>query len=316
MQVIEKDFWICWVLRRIFSLEGLCANLVFKGGTSLSKVFRITERMSEDIDLVIDRGALGFADDHDPSSIGITGKERDRRLGALKQAAARWVAGPFAEALARGINESIASSGPSRLSCDAADPGNTVLEFRYPTIERASTYLRPIILLELGARGETWPEVSGVVTPYAAEELPDQFERATTKVRAITAERTLWEKATLLHAIAHHGAARAKRAMPARHYYDVYRLWMAGVGRDAAQDQQLLRDVVRHKEIFFREPRACYAEAVTGSLRLVPSSAIIDAIRADYAAMTEELVFGPAPSLDEIISVLAEIERIVNEGSR
>ena len=48
--VIEKDFWVCWLLGILFESE-FAPKLVFKGGTSLSKVFGVIERFSEDIDL-------------------------------------------------------------------------------------------------------------------------------------------------------------------------------------------------------------------------------------------------------------------------
>ncbi len=48
--IMEKDFWVCWLLGILFESE-FAANLVFKGGTSLSKVFGVIERFSEDIDL-------------------------------------------------------------------------------------------------------------------------------------------------------------------------------------------------------------------------------------------------------------------------
>ena len=37
--IVEKDFWVCWLLARIFSTPSLGPACVFKGGTSLSKVF-------------------------------------------------------------------------------------------------------------------------------------------------------------------------------------------------------------------------------------------------------------------------------------
>ena len=59
---IEKDFWVCWVLKELFhSAAG--PRLTFKGGTSLSKCWGLIERFSEDVDLVVDRDALGFAGD-------------------------------------------------------------------------------------------------------------------------------------------------------------------------------------------------------------------------------------------------------------
>ena len=44
---LEKDFWVCWTLRELFSLPGISDHLIFKGGTSLSKVWRAIQRFSE-----------------------------------------------------------------------------------------------------------------------------------------------------------------------------------------------------------------------------------------------------------------------------
>ena len=58
--IVEKDFWVCWVLKKIFTDPDLREHIVFKGGTSLSKVFGLIERFSEDIDLILDWGLLGY----------------------------------------------------------------------------------------------------------------------------------------------------------------------------------------------------------------------------------------------------------------
>jgi hypothetical protein len=59
-QIVEKDFWVCWTLKELFRLPAIGEHLIFKGGTSLSKVFKVIERFSEDIDVSIDRSFLGF----------------------------------------------------------------------------------------------------------------------------------------------------------------------------------------------------------------------------------------------------------------
>jgi predicted nucleotidyltransferase component of viral defense system len=61
---VEKDFWICWTLKHLFTLKTI-PELRFKGGTSLSKVFGLIDRFSEDIDISIDRAALGFSGERD-----------------------------------------------------------------------------------------------------------------------------------------------------------------------------------------------------------------------------------------------------------
>ena len=60
---IEKDFWVCLTLRELFRLPGWEGQLTFKGGTSLSKGWRLISRFSEDLDVVIDRAFLGFGED-------------------------------------------------------------------------------------------------------------------------------------------------------------------------------------------------------------------------------------------------------------
>ena len=51
--LLEKDVWVVWVLRTLFE-SPLAADLTFKGGTSLSKAYKIIDRFSEDIDLTYD----------------------------------------------------------------------------------------------------------------------------------------------------------------------------------------------------------------------------------------------------------------------
>ena len=52
--VVEKDFWVVWVLGRLFESDLLADKILFKGGTSLSKVFGLIERFSEDTALILD----------------------------------------------------------------------------------------------------------------------------------------------------------------------------------------------------------------------------------------------------------------------
>ncbi len=61
--LVEKDFWVCLVLKSIFECESIKDILLFKGGTSLSKVYNLINRFSEDIDLVLDWQVLGISDD-------------------------------------------------------------------------------------------------------------------------------------------------------------------------------------------------------------------------------------------------------------
>ena len=70
--VLEKDIWVCWALEVLFKLE---LPMVFKGGTSLSKVYGAIRRFSEDLDITIDHKAS--ADPiHDPLSVNVSNNKR------------------------------------------------------------------------------------------------------------------------------------------------------------------------------------------------------------------------------------------------
>ncbi len=90
--IVEKDFWVCWTLQRIFSNPALPGPL-FKGGTSLSKVYKVIERFSEDVDIVLDRHNLGFTGDRDPRNIAGTNK-RNRKLDELAGKCSELFMGP------------------------------------------------------------------------------------------------------------------------------------------------------------------------------------------------------------------------------
>lgn len=62
VQAVEKDLWVTVVLQQVFSLP-VAKHLVFKGGTLLSKVWKVIQRFSEDIDLAIDPSIWGFEGD-------------------------------------------------------------------------------------------------------------------------------------------------------------------------------------------------------------------------------------------------------------
>lgn len=82
--IIEKDFWVCWTLKRLFELQTAGAPaLVFKGGTSLSKAYGAIRRFSEDIDLSFDRADLGYTGERNPEKSGIGKKQASKLIEEL-----------------------------------------------------------------------------------------------------------------------------------------------------------------------------------------------------------------------------------------
>ena len=315
IQVIEKDFWVCWVLKHLFTLDDLGADLYFKGGTSISKVHKVIDRMSEDIDLVIDREGLGFTGAKDPQRQDLSGKARKRLIYELKTKAADYVDNRLHTALQQRFELELGepTEGSWTLQADISNLDNTVINFHYPSNEEKPEFLRPMVLFELGARGDTWPAIEGEVTPYAAEVMPEHFSAPTASVPTISAERTFWEKATLLHTLAHRDPDKPIGNAIARHYYDVYRLIQSDHGKAAIQDLKLLEQVVEHKSTFYPGNSYRYDLAVPGSLRLVPDEAMIRKLRPQYDETADVMVFGEAPSFDEVLEALTKTEHELRE---
>ena len=308
--LIEKDFWVCWTLKQLFGIASLRGNILFKGGTSLSKIFHVIHRFSEDIDLAINFEMLGFTGSRHPTAAPSRTK-RQRILDEMLIACCGYVAGEFLQLLA---NRFVSILGPAAGSWELRtrylDKNSVLVEFAYPACLRAAErtgYVKPMVVLEPGTHAEFIPRGTYTIQPFAAEQFPQVFEAPGCQVDAITAERTFWEKATILHAEYHRPADKPLLGRHSRHYYDVAMLAQSPIKDRALADRELLDRVVRHKSDFFYSSWARYDLAVPGTFRLVPTEARLPELRRDYEA-TKVMVFGEPPAIDEILSTLARLE--------
>ena len=51
--IIEKDYYVTYIIHTLSDIKNEYFQLIFSGGTCLSKAHKITKRMSEDIDFKI-----------------------------------------------------------------------------------------------------------------------------------------------------------------------------------------------------------------------------------------------------------------------
>jgi hypothetical protein len=131
------------------------------------------------------------------------------------------------------------------------------------------------------------------------------------KVRVLGAERTFWEKATILHAISNGSKLRARMS---RHYYDVGEMVGSSIYNKAIQNIDLLIKVAEHKALFFKDNKARYDLAKPGSLRLVPPDEHLVQLNDDYRQM-QQMFFEDPPAFDQIIEKLRGIEKEINKIS-
>jgi len=313
---VEKDFWVCLTLDILFNnLEPAGPRLLFKGGTSLSKAYGLIARFSEDIDVTVFRDDLG-----QPGSVealaALSGKQRNARLDAIRDACRAYINGPLLEQLivAFGAVTGAANHWPVEIIPDPEDPSGQGLQVRYASVTAADNdYIRPVVRIESGAKSALDPNAPRVLTPYVAADLPDT-DFSIPGIVTVDSRRTFWDKVVILHGLRRwhdiRGELRQEGQRVSRHYYDLHRLLASDAG-DAATNLALGEDCVLHARMFFNRPDFDLASAKSGSFALVPAGDMLDRLRRDYRAMSE-MIFGDAPSFDEVIASVAVLETRLN----
>jgi hypothetical protein len=282
LQIIEKDFWVCWTLKRLFALPEVGGHLVFKGGTSLSKAFGVIERFSEDIDISIDRAWLGFTGAKDPEKAP-SAKQQQRLIEELAATCRKFVQTEMLATLEKSFGSDLERKKGWVLRIDERDPDGQTLLFDYPTAERQSAgYIQMSVKIELGARSDHWPAHVSPIRPYLDVHVPRVLKQPSVNVNTLDAIRTFWEKATILHMYAHLPEGKPVAPGQSRHYYDLYLLLSTRYRNEALEQMDLLKRVSEHKRIYFRAAWANYEEAAQGRLKLVPSRATQDEMKRDY----------------------------------
>lgn len=311
--VVEKDFWVCWTLRELFALPGAREHLIFKGGTALSKIWRAIRRFSEDVDVSLSREWLGFSGNLDPERAASV-SQRKKRLDALVAACEAKVRDELRPALAARMFAALGNSGWA-VESDPVDAQSLI--FRYPSAFAEAgegPYISRSVKIEGGARADAWPTEEQTLQPYVAEAFPGGVPDAEVTVRALSIERTFWEKATILHAEAHRRKEKPTPARYSRHYADVAALADHEAGRRATHRDDLRARVVTHKQIFFADKFASYETAVPGSFRLLPDVYRLPELERDYRDM-REMFFEEPPSWGQVLERLRRLEKEINRAT-
>lgn len=306
--IIEKDFWVCWSLKQLFALPAFGEQMIFKGGTSLSKAYDIIHRFSEDVDLSLDREQLGFVGDRDPEGPNLSGKKQKKLLQELQEVAEEAVSGKLLTEIQTAFGSSLEQE--FTLTIDPND-AQTIL-FAYPTLAgNATGYVQPVVRFEFGARGVQLPAERIHIAPYLHQAFPDLLTNSQVGVKVLGVERTFWEKATILHMLFHQDTAKPLADRMSRHYYDMAQLIGHEAKDRALHSLDLLTQVAHHKSVFFKSAKANYEGAKPGFLRLTPNDGLIAALRKDYAGM-REMIIDDAPTFDEILATIETFEAEIN----
>ena len=297
---VEKDWWVSRTLEIIFQMP-IAKHLVFKGGTSLSKAWKLIHRFSEDIDLAIDKEYFGFS--------GNLGKhQRDK----LRKVAGAYTTGTFFEEL----QQTFELQGFRNLifvviDAEDSDQDPRVLEIYYPSvITPDSEYILPRVQLEISCRSLREPflhkSFGSLVDEYF---IGNNFVNPLFEIPTVIPERTLLEKLFLLHEEFHRPAEKMRVDRLSRHLYDVFHLTKKGITSKAISEKQLYQAIVDHRYNFSKVVGVDYNLHNPNTLNPIPPDDVIKNWENDYLKMREDMIFeDDKPSFEDIINNLIEVK--------
>ena len=284
MQAVEKDLWVTTLLQLLFTLS-FANQLLFKGGTSLSKSYGLIHRFSEDIDLVIDRNYFGYKGDLTKKQIKQLRKqsslfvEKDFTI-ALKQAIENFGLQKYCTILAQPNGEG-----------DSTYPEPRKIEVFYQSLFGNIGYLQPKVVLEVGTRSLFEPteptQVKSLITSTF-----QQIETDIVSVVITTASpaKTFLEKAFLLHELfTTHKGDKAERK--SRHLYDLEKMMDKSFAIEAISNNELWETIAHHRKLFTSVLGVDYTPDIRKRIQLIPPSNVVAIWEKDYREMQESMIY-------------------------
>lgn len=302
VQAVEKDLWVTAILQVLFTLP--CAHgLVFKGGTSISKVWNAINRFSEDIDLAIDR-----------SLFDLDGELTKKQVKKLRKVSSMFVR----EELFGQLCEAIAST-PLYGLCEIEAQPDGVGDSTYPEpriiyVKYASLfsdkidYIFPVVKIEAGARSLLEPTLNVAIKSLVDVALPSiTTSLVDVEVRTAVAEKTFLEKCFLLHELFSKGVAVSANRR-SRHLYDLHMMMRKGIDKRAVSDDELWNTIHHHRSTLTSISGVDYTPDIRSRIVLTPPAECVEDWKSDYQAMQGSMIYNNPPSFEELLQSMAELE--------
>lgn len=303
--LLEKDIWICWALEYLFKMPNRLP-MAFKGGTSLSKAFRVIDRFSEDVDITIDYKAFNCDDPFAENASKTRIKNISLQLRSMVTQHINEKLIPYYEKV---ISEQFKDNYPT-IKLD--DDGET-LHLYYPSvIEQKNGYITDSVRLEFGGRNITMPNETQTISADISEHL-DNLIFPVAEVTVLSPQKTFWEKITLIHYECNRPTLKEDADRISRHWYDISMLANHGIGEQAIKNKDLLNEVIKVKKTFYDSGFAKYDDCLNGNLHLIPNDNYLKLLEVDFGKMiSNKMFYGEQPDFDSIISNIKTLELTIN----
>ncbi|MDF2189821.1 nucleotidyl transferase AbiEii/AbiGii toxin family protein [Paraflavitalea sp. CAU 1676] len=297
-KAIEKDWWVTLSLKALFTTP-YAQYCIFKGGTSLSKGWKLIERFSEDVDIALEPQAFGMTYKTTPSHSYVKKLKREGckfTSTELKQA----LENAFIEL---GVPKSEISIVAEAIEADRPDKDPQTLFIRYQTVLGSDPYLADEVRIEFGVRSLKDPfsviqikSILGDVYPNPA------YQEEPFEVSVVDPMKTLLEKMFLLHEKFTQGYPQAARGdRQSRHLYDIVSLIGTAAGKAVLEDTPLFQQLLQHRKHYVRINGIDYDQLMNRTLRFVPTPELLQDFESDYKEMQRSMIYGNSPNFKDLV---------------
>ncbi|MFN7687018.1 MAG: nucleotidyl transferase AbiEii/AbiGii toxin family protein [Sphingobacteriales bacterium] len=301
MQAIEKDWWVTIVLKALFSMPQ-APHFIFKGGTSLSKGWKLIERFSEDIDIALSPEAFGREYKIAPTHSYVK---------ALKKEGCAFTNTVIKDALARklielGIPANLVSIEAEAVNVEMPDKDPQGLYVLYPSLFDPSAYIPNAVKVEFGVRSLREPFATVPIRSILAEETQSSsYVETPIPVTAVEPRKTFIEKLLLLHEKFQIGMVTDETGeRQSRHLYDLRELNRKGIAEHAMRDTTLYALLLEHRRHYVRHKKIDYSKMELPALLFLPPQPLLEFFRKDYELMLVEMIYGEAPDFETMMQDL------------
>lgn len=299
--IIEKDFWVCYVLNYLFTESKYKDYFIFKGGTSLSKCYNVIERFSEDVDLILRWDKIGFSDLDVYKS---RSKNQDYKFESLmNEKGGQFIQTELKNDLANNLASKIKNM---HILSDDKDP--LILYVAYPACF-IDTYIPQVVKLELGPVAAKTPIESRSISPYCYISL-NNADKSNIPVEIVTISRTFWEKLLILYTENNRPLEKKIPPRYSRHYYDVYMIFKSDYFSSIISSPELFEEVKLFKAKYYRTSWSKIEECSLKTISIAPREERTKELLSDYENM-KDMIFDNRQEFKEIINGLKELESIL-----
>lgn len=280
-------------------------HFIFKGGTSLSKGWKLIQRFSEDIDIALS-----------PEAFGKKYKEKPTHgyVKKLKRGGCAYTSTVIRDALeqqftAMGVPAGMVQVEAEAISEDRPDKDPQTLYARFTSLYEGESYLTAPVKVEFGVRSLREPFTSIQVQSLLSEFVNSPaYQEPPFPVTAVEPRKTYIEKLLLLHEKFQTGRAEGEAGeRQSRHLFDLLQMNRNGILAKVMEDPALYAAVIEHRRHYIRLKGVNYDAMQLRQLLFLPPFELLGSFEEDYATMRAEMIYGDAPDFEGLITGLREL---------